>query len=157
MCSERLTHSPLLIFLCYVKDDDQAEGLFAYSIPETWCLFVSYLQVYSLNHLIKNILLQYKATCKIYLIPSSIILFKNIKVSMLKNGRQFSHAKNNDPQHLLKMQVTEALDRSPAKQGLASIFLLKCEMNILLQKWIAIFKINVSNHIARNTPLSVLP
>lgn len=67
------------------------------------------------------------------------ILFKNIKVSMLKNGRKFFHANNNDLQHLLTMQVTEALDRSPAKQGLASIFLHKCEMNILLQTWIAIF------------------
>jgi len=33
MYSERLTHNPLLIFLCYVEDDDQAEGLFAYFIP----------------------------------------------------------------------------------------------------------------------------
>lgn len=61
-------------------------------------------RVNSANHLLKELLLQYKqwlhaADNKIYLIPSSMILFKNIWMGVLKKHGQFFHAKSGISPH----------------------------------------------------------
>lgn len=113
-------------------------------------------RVYSPNHLLIKLLLQYKAVVtvgnKIYLIPSPMILFKNIQMSMFKNGPFFraksgisphtelawslvqdlASIQNTDLQHLLNMHITKALDKNRAQQGLSGIFLHKSQINILV-------------------------
>lgn len=114
-------------------------------------------RAYSPNHLLEKLLLQYKAVVttgtKIYLLPSSMILFKNIWICVSKNDGQFFHAKsgisphrelawslvqdlaniqNTDLQHLLHMHITKALDKNHAQQGLSEIFLHKSQINILV-------------------------